>query len=185
MPNSYVLSEADRAQLKQLISWWRGGGAGKSSRPTPTRRRNYAGNQAPPELIYGVVHGEIPEAVYEVEPFKITPGESETAVVTILKWDDEKSKLIEDDTYGLLLGRNVASTTPTIGTPEQPVVIVGTLIVAENGDQVFVAAPFDLYSLPGNLFGDSPTGADDPDMAIPYKPGGTRAYQVDSEDCSA
>ena len=61
MPDLYALSAEDLTALKRLVAWWRGGGPGKSGRPTPTRRRTISD-----VLVgHGYITEEITAAVYD------------------------------------------------------------------------------------------------------------------------
>lgn len=130
-----------------------------------------------------MITGDIPAAVFNGATKEVTPGYNGGAVCTIMVWDEDSGKLVADPDYPSMPGSNDTSTSKVAGSVDQPVVMPGT-IETRYGEELFVLDPFDLYSLEGNIVGSVAAG-DDPDMRIPYKPGGGRLYKVDSEDCGA
>lgn len=55
MADGHFLSPDDVRILKRVVSWFRGGGPGKSSRPVPTRRRVFGGGGGPGANYYTAV----------------------------------------------------------------------------------------------------------------------------------
>ena len=188
MAKSYVLSESDRKTLSRMLSWWRGGGPGKSSRPTPTRRRNYSGGGSAPAAAIqrALIFGEVPAASFDAPSQEITPGDSNGAIALVMRWNAAGTKLERDTDIEPIICRNVTSGSKVIGTPTDPVAMMGTV---ENINDIsyFVLSPFDLYTLEGNEEGTAlaPGATDDPGLKVPYKSSGTRAYSVETVPCSS
>ena len=46
--DKFYLTERDRQLLRDIKSWWQGGGSGKTRRPVPFKRRNRGGGKGTP-----------------------------------------------------------------------------------------------------------------------------------------
>ena len=145
-------------------------GADESSQWVPMHTKGVA-------QVWGMVVADCPGATFDGTAFSqdVTGGES-TATTRIMMTGG--AGLIPDTDYaGLYVAVNVGSASIVEASVAQPQVFLG-----EFKANKFYFSPFDLFSLPGNTLGSAP-GATDPDMKIPFKPGGVRAYQSDSEEC--
>ncbi|RKZ11977.1 hypothetical protein DRQ53_15400, partial [bacterium] len=76
---------------------------------------------------HGMITDTIPAADFNGNLTEVTPGESATAVVKVLKWNEAGDKLVEDTDVAELKGRNVTSTSEVVGTVSEPVVMPGAV----------------------------------------------------------
>jgi hypothetical protein len=69
----------------------------------------------------------------------------------------------------------------------EPILVAGYEQVIRQGSTYrffIITDVMDFRSLPGFVVGDAPTGADDPDLQIPYHSGGNTDFEMSSEDCA-
>ena len=183
---SYVLSENDRRELQKLITWWKGGGAGRSNRAPSLRRRTRGlikPKDPPGVLRHGLVVGGIPAMIIDPATEIITPGVTETAVVKLLIWNETEDALIVDPEEVPIRARNASSHSQVVASADEPVVLTGVVNELED-ELIFVILQFDLYTLDGNDFGSPAQNGIDISMKIPFKSGASREYTVDSEACT-